>query len=47
MSHGESSLEVGEWGLREAERSDLELVKHWKAYLGAPQRYVRHLLDDE
>ncbi|WP_299058111.1 AAA family ATPase [uncultured Nocardioides sp.] len=38
-------LEVGEWGLREAAWEDLELVRHWKAYLDAPMRYLRHVLD--
>ena len=26
--------------------SELELVQHWKAYLDAPGRYLRHLVDD-
>jgi predicted ATPase len=25
---------------------ELELVQHWKAYLDAPGRYLRHVLDD-
>jgi predicted ATPase len=37
-------LEVGPWGLREAAYDDLELVAHWKRYLDAPMRYLRHVL---
>jgi hypothetical protein len=39
-------LEVGDWGLRRTPWSELELVQHWKAYLDAPGRYLRHLIDD-
>ncbi|MBO0841921.1 MAG: ATP-binding cassette domain-containing protein [Nocardioides sp.] len=42
---GAKILEVGEWGLREVEWADLELVRHWRAYLDAPRRYLRHILD--
>jgi predicted ATPase len=42
---GARILEVGEWGLREAGWEDLELVQHWRRYLEAPQRYLRHVLD--
>lgn len=38
-------LEAGEWGLRESTWDDLDLVWHWKSFLGAPERYLRHLLD--
>ena len=40
---GAKILEVGEWGMRESTWEELELVQHWKAYLGAPRRYLRHL----
>ena len=43
---GARILEVGDWGLREATWDDLELVAHWKRFLGAPQAYLRHLSDD-
>ncbi len=36
-------LEVGPWGLRETTWEDLELVAHWRRFLDAPQRYLRHL----
>ena len=39
-------LEVGDWGLRRTTWEQLELVQHWKAYLDAPGRYLRHVLDD-
>ncbi|NLP86116.1 AAA family ATPase [Microbacterium sp. CFH 90308] len=42
---GAKIVEVGEWGLREARWEDLELVQHWRSYLAAPERYLRHLLD--
>lgn len=41
---GARILEVGEWGIREAEWADLELVNHWRSFLGSPERYLRHLL---
>lgn len=41
---GARILEVGDWGLRESTWEDLELVKHWKSYLDAPMRYLRHTL---
>ena len=39
-------LEVGPWGLRRTTWEELELVQHWKAYLDAPGRYLRHVLED-
>lgn len=42
---GARILEVGPWGLREARWRDLELVINWKAYLDAPERYLRHVLE--
>ncbi len=42
---GATLLEVGEWGLRRTTWEDLELVQHWRRYLEAPQRYLRHVLD--
>lgn len=41
---GARILELGEWGLREAAWDDLELVGHWRAFLDAPPRYLRHLV---
>ena len=42
---GAQILEVGDWGLRETEWGDLELVRHWRSFLDGPGRYLRHLLD--
>ena len=42
---GARVLEFGEWGIREAAWEELELVAHWRNYLQAPGRYLRHLLD--
>lgn len=42
---GATVLEVGPWGLRRTTWEELELVQHWKAYLDAPGRYLRHVLD--
>lgn len=44
---GASILEVGPWGMRPAAWDDLELVQHWRSYLAAPDRYLRHLLADD
>ncbi len=33
-------------GLRPAAWEDLEIVNHWRSFLGQPQRYLRHLLDE-
>ena len=41
---GATVLEVGEHGLRQAEYDDLDLVRDWRSYLDAPDRYLRHLL---
>ncbi|WP_433007656.1 AAA family ATPase [Kribbella sp. CA-294648] len=41
---GATILEVGEWGIRKTAWDDLQLVEHWRAYLGAPERYLRHVL---
>ncbi|MFT4235389.1 MAG: AAA family ATPase [Microbacterium sp.] len=43
---GATLLELGEWGIRESAWEDLELVRHHRAFLDAPQRYLRHLLAD-
>ena len=43
---GARILEAGPWGLRESAWADLELVDHWRRYLGEPWAYLRHLQDD-
>jgi predicted ATPase len=42
---GATILEVGEWGIRESAWRDLLLVENWRAYLDAPERYLRHVID--
>lgn len=42
---GATIFEVGEWGYRRTSWEELELVQHWKRYLEAPGRYLRHVLD--
>jgi predicted ATPase len=37
-------IEVGDWGLRHTTWDELELVRHWRRYLEAPDRYLRHTL---
>ena len=41
---GATVLEVGPWGMRPTTFEDLELVRHWQAYLAEPMRYLRHVL---
>jgi len=43
---GATILELGPWGVRRKTWEELELVQHWKAYLDAPGRYLRHALED-
>jgi predicted ATPase len=40
---GARIYEVGDWGLRESDWADLELVSSWRAFLDAPERYLRQL----
>jgi predicted ATPase len=43
---GATLLEVGDWGIRRIESYDeIELVRSWRAFLEAPGRYLRHLVD--
>jgi predicted ATPase len=43
---GAHILEVGAHGIRSSPWEDLDLVRDWKGFLDAPQRWLRHLLDD-
>lgn len=43
---GAQILEVGDWGLRHAAWDDLLLVEHYRSFLAAPGRYLRHVLDE-
>ena len=40
---GADLLEVGPWGLRRTDYDDLDLVRTWRSFLDAPQRFLRHL----
>ncbi|WP_127131889.1 ATP-binding cassette domain-containing protein [Georgenia sp. SYP-B2076] len=40
---GADIYEVGDWGLRPTAWEDLDLVTSWRAFLDAPERYLRHL----
>lgn len=40
---GAQILEVGDWGLRECEWEDLDLVQNWRDFMRAPHRYLRHV----
>ena len=39
---GADLYEVGEWGLRSTGYDDLALVRTWRSFLDAPQRFLRH-----
>jgi len=41
---GAALLELGEWGLRAARWDELDLVRHWRLFLGDPDAYFRRLL---
>jgi predicted ATPase len=41
---GARLLEVGPWGLRDTAYDDLDLVRHWRGFLGEPMRYLHHVL---
>ena len=43
---GAKLIEVGEWGMREAAFERLELVRSWRDFLAAPERYVKYLGPD-
>ncbi|MFD1714779.1 AAA family ATPase [Amnibacterium flavum] len=38
---GATIYEVGEWGLRESVWDDLDLVRSWRSFLDAPDRFLR------
>ncbi len=44
---GATILEFGEWGFRQSTWEELELTAHWRNYLDAPMRYLRHVLETE
>jgi predicted ATPase len=44
---GARLLEVSERGLEEVAWEDLDVVRHWRSFLDAPERYLRHLRPDD
>jgi predicted ATPase len=43
---GATIIELGDWGMRRADWADLDLVRSWREFLAAPDRWLRHLLAD-
>lgn len=43
---GADIYEIGEWGIRASEYDDLDLVRNWRAFLDAPERYLRHIISE-
>ena len=44
---GAHVLELGDWGIREAEWADLEIVHSWRDFLNDPAQHLRYLLADD
>jgi predicted ATPase len=44
---GAHVLELGDWGIREAEWGDLEIVHSWRDFLNDPALHLRYLLADD
>lgn len=42
---GATILELGAWGIRETTWEELDIVQSHRRFLEAPQRYLRHLLE--
>lgn len=42
---GADIIEVGDHGFRRTQWNDLDLVFHWRRFLGDPQAYLRHVID--
>jgi len=40
---GADLYEIGEWGMRASDYDDLDLVRNWRSFLDAPERYLRHI----
>ena len=43
---GARILELGDWGIRPASWTELELVAEWREFMRDPHAFIRHLLDD-
>lgn len=44
---GARLLELGDWGMRETSYDELELVRDYREFLGAPGRWLRHLVETD
>ena len=44
---GARVLELGDWGIRQAEWADLEIVHSWRDFLNDPAQFLRYLLSDD
>jgi predicted ATPase len=44
---GAHLLELGDWGIREVEWGDLEIVHSWRDFLNDPTQHLRYLLADD
>src|SRR5262245_14319720 len=42
---GATTYELGDWGMRRVEWSDLDVVANWRDFLTAPGRWLRHVVD--
>ncbi len=42
---GADIVEIGNWGMRSTSWSELGLVQDWRAFLGEPETFLRHLSD--
>lgn len=40
---GAAIYEVGDWGLRRNDWEDLELVRNWRSFMDAPQRFLKYI----
>jgi predicted ATPase len=43
---GATTIELGDWGMRQVAWEDLDLVRSWRDFLTVPARWLRRLLDD-
>lgn len=41
---GADLYELGEWGIRRTDYDDLDMVRNWRLFLEAPERFLRHLV---
>ncbi|MHA7304059.1 AAA family ATPase [Arthrobacter sp. TMN-49] len=40
---GATIYEVGDWGLRPKDWEELELVRNWRSFMDAPQRFLKYI----